>query len=83
MTDVPVCAGRGSQPRCKYCRMNGSEPAVYWCTALYNVVTGEALLRACGEVRGDQMACGRHGALYEPAEVSIRPQRVTVREDLG
>jgi hypothetical protein len=68
--------------------MNGSEPAVYWCTALYNVVTGEALLRACGEVRGDQMACGRDGKLYEPADAAPHPyanarQRVASREDLG
>ena len=93
MTDVPVCAGRGSQPRCKYYRANGSEPAVRWCTALYNVVTGEAVLRRCEDVRGDQDTCGRKGELYDPI-VTKTVQRIispansispigNAREDLG
>jgi ABC-type Na+ transport system ATPase subunit NatA len=77
------------QPACRYHVMrqypagSGSTGTYHACTALYNPVTGEAVIRHCEDVRGDQMTCGRHGALYEAAEVSIKPQRVTAREDLG
>jgi len=92
VTDVPVCAGRGSQPRCKHYKANGSEPAVRWCMALYNVVTGEPAQRYCEDVRGDQALCGRQGVMYEPVAASgvavdgkaLRSHvRQSIRADLG
>ncbi len=92
--DVPVCAGRGSQPACRYHMMrhyppgSGSSETYHACTALYNPVTGEAVVRHCEDVRGDQMTCGRKGELYAPVDAAPHPyanarQRVASREDLG
>jgi hypothetical protein len=55
---------------------------VHWCTALYNVVTGEPLLRDCTAVRGDQMTCGRKGELYDPVDAAPHPY-ANARERMG
>ena len=50
-------------------------------------MTGEAVLRRCEDVRGDQDTCGRKGELYDPI-VTKTVQRIispigNAREDLG
>ena len=70
MSDVPVCAGRGTQAPCRHYRL--TDKGMHACEALYNVVTGEALTRFCEDVRGDQNTCGRRGLLYEAVEATGR-----------